>query len=233
MGLQPGYLDYILECVTSELGELAGKRMLELGDQTIGADDIPETTGKEYYENRGVQHTSFDLNSKHGSLPVDLSQPIQDPQWRGAFDIITNSGTSEHVEPLDSQYDCFMNIHDCLKVGGISIHLVPDFDELEQRGYWENHCNNYYTHKFFNLLAELNGYTLVSSKVINGLRCVCLRKTSHAAFTESREELLAEIGRRTGGVVYSGINTHPLLSPFVSLYRQLVIATRRLCRGSN
>jgi hypothetical protein len=96
MGLQPGYLDYIQECVTSELGDLAGKRMLELGDQTIGADGIPEKTGKEYYENRGVQHTSFDLNAKHGALPVDLAQPIRDPQWRGAFDIITNSGGDRH-----------------------------------------------------------------------------------------------------------------------------------------
>jgi len=227
MGLQPGYLDYIQECVISELGDMAGKRMLELGDQTIGAEGIPEQTGKEYYENRGVQHTSFDLNAKHGALPVDLAQPIRDPQWLGAFDIITNSGTSEHVEPLEAQYECFMNIHDCLKVGGIAIHLVPDFDELEQRGRWESHCNNYYTHGFFALLAELNGYALVSSKVINGLRCTCTRKTTAAAFTENRDALLAEIGRRTGGVVYSGINTHPLLSPFARLYRRLVIATRR------
>lgn len=230
MGLQPSYLDYIQECVTSELGDLAGKRMLELGDQTIGADGIPEKTGKKYYENRGVQHTSFDLNAKHGALPVDLAQPIRDPQWLGAFDIITNSGTTEHVEPLEAQYECFMNIHDCLKVGGIAIHLVPDFDELEQRGRWESHCNNYYTHGFFALLAELNGYALVSSKVINGLRCACTRKTTDAAFTENRDALLAEIGRRTGGVVYSGINTHPLLSPFARLYRRLVIATRPLRR---
>jgi hypothetical protein len=231
MGLQPGYLDYIQECVTSELGDMAGKRMLELGDQTIGVAGIPERTGKEYYENRGVQHTSFDLNAKHGALPVDLAQPIEDPQWLGAFDIVTNSGTSEHVEPLDAQYACFMNIHDFLKVGGISIHLVPDLDELEQRGYWQSHCNNYYTHGFFALLAELNGYTLVSSKVINGLRCACLRKTTDAPFTENRDALLAEIGRKTGGVVYSGINTHPLLSPLASLYRRLVIASRRLRAG--
>ena len=228
MGLQPSYLDYIEQCVTSELGGLAGLRMLELGVQTIGADGIPETTGKEYFENRGVQHTSFDLNAKHGALPVDLAQPIGDPRWLGVFDIVTNSGTSEHVEPLEAQYFCFKNIHDCLKVGGIAIHLVPDLDELEQRGHWQSHCNNYYTHGFFALLAELNGYTLVSSKVINGLRCACLRKNTGAAFTENRDALINEIGRKTGGVVYSGINTHPLFAPFARLYRRLVIATRPL-----
>ncbi|HSR56104.1 MAG TPA: hypothetical protein VLN73_07665, partial [Alphaproteobacteria bacterium] len=140
----------------------------------------------------------------------------------------TNSGTTEHVEPFEAQYTCFMNIHDCLKTGGISIHLVPDLDELEQRGWWKNHSNNYYTHAFFAGLAELNGYTLVSSKVINGLRSACLRKNSDAPFTEDREAVLEHIGRRTGGVVYSGINTHPLLSPFMSLYRRLAIAAHRL-----
>ncbi len=230
MGLQPAYLDYIEECARSELGGLAGTRMLELGDQVISIEGVAERTGKDYYENRGVAHVSFDLNGAHGALEVDLAQPIADPAWRGAFDIVTNSGTTEHVEPYEAQYTCFQNIHDCLKVGGISVHLVPDLDELEQRGAWRNHCNNYYTHGFFARLAELNGYRLVSSKVINGLRCACLRKNVDAPFTADREAVLAGIGRRFGGVVYSGINTHPLLSPFLSLYRRVAIAAHRAVR---
>lgn len=230
MALQPAYLDYIQTCVDRTFGGLAGRRMLELGDQVVKADGIPETTGKEYYENRGVDHVSFDLNGRHGALAVDLARPIADPQWHDAFDIVTNSGTTEHVEPFEAQHTCFMNIHDCLKTGGISVHLVPDLDELEQRGRWKNHCNNYYTHGFFETLAALNGYTLVSSEVINGLRCACLRKESDAPFTEDREAVLAGIGRRSGGVVYSGINTHPLISPFARLYRRIAIATSRLGR---
>lgn len=228
MGLNAAYLQYIQDCADSELGGLAGTRMLELGDQVIGGEGIPERTGKAYYENRGVDHVSFDLNGRHGAIKVDLATPIADPRWRGAFDIVTNSGTTEHVEPLEAQYTCFMNIRDCLRVGGISVHLVPDLDELEQRGRWRNHCNNYYTHAFFVRLAELNGDSLVSSKVINGLRCACLRKDSDAPFTGDHEAVLAGIGRKSGGVVYSGINTHPLLSPFLSLYRRLAIAAHRL-----
>jgi hypothetical protein len=120
-----------------------------------------------------------------------------------------------------------LNIHNCLKVGGISVHLVPDLDELEQRGRWKNHCNSYYTAGFFETLAALNGYTLVSSEVINGLRCACLRKNSDAPFSEDREALLAGIGRRSGGIVYSGINTHPLFSPIASLYRRIALAASR------
>ncbi len=50
MGLTRSYLDYIEECVDEALGDLAGKRMLELGDQIIGkSEPISESTGKEYF----------------------------------------------------------------------------------------------------------------------------------------------------------------------------------------
>jgi SAM-dependent methyltransferase len=231
MGLSPDYLDLIERSAVSQLGGLAGMRMLELGDQTIRTPGIPERTGKEYFENRGVDHTSFDLNAKNGALPVDLAQPIEDSRWLGAFDIVTNAGTTEHVEPYEAQYVCFRSIHDCLKVGGIAVHVVPDLDELEQHGSWANHCNNYYTDAFFRRLAELNGYTLISSQVMNGNRCVCLRKTTDAPFTASREEVLAGIGRRTGGKVYSGINAHRLLGPLPRAIRGVSIFIRRRILG--
>ena len=226
MGLRPYYLDFIEDCVNATLGDLAGKRMLELGDQTIATDLIPETTGKEYYENRGVLHTSFDLNGKHGALRVDLSKRIRNPDWLDAFDIVTNSGTSEHIEPIKSQYVCFMNVHNCLVQGGIAIHLVPDIVELENGGHWKNHCSNYYSHEFFVLLADLNGYTLLSSKVIDGLRCVCLQKNADVPFTPDRAALLDGIARREGGVVYPGINDHPLIRPFTRVIWRLLDDTR-------
>ncbi len=216
MGLTRSYLDYIEECVDHALGDLAGKRMLELGDQIIGkSEPISESTGKEYFENRGVFHTSFDLNGKHGALRVDLSKPIRNSEWLGTFDIVTNAGTSEHVEPFRSQYECFMNIQNCLRQGGIAVHLVPDIVELEQRGRWKNHCNYYYSHDFFALLANLNGYDLLSSKVINGLRCVCLRKNAEVPFTRNRDAVLAAIARRKIGTFGRVLNvTHPIRQRF-------------------
>ncbi len=216
MGLLRSYLDYIEECVDDALGELAGKRMLELGDQVIGkSEPISESTGKDYFENREVFHTSFDLNGQHGAIRVDLSKPIRNPEWLGAFDIVTNSGTSEHVEPFRSQYECFMNIHNCLRQGGIAVHIVPDIVELEQRGRWKNHCSYYYSHEFFALLAELNGYDLLSSKVIDGLRCVCLRKSTEVPFTRDRDAVLAAIARRKVGTFGRVLNeTYPIRQRF-------------------
>jgi hypothetical protein len=228
MGLNPTYLDFIQKCVDSTLGELSGKRMLELGDQVIRGSLGPERTGKEYFENRGVLHTSFDMNGEHGALKVDLSKPITNPEWLNAFDIVTNAGTSEHVEPHSTQYICFMNIHNCLKAGGIAVHLIPDIFELENSGHWKNHCNNYYSHEFFVLLAKLNGYSLFTSTTIGGLRCVGLQKNTDAPFTSDRDAVLAAIVRKEGGIVYHGIEGNALTRPFGRMVQRLIDTTRPL-----
>jgi hypothetical protein len=203
MGFSLSFLDFVEECVEQTLGGLAGLRMLELGDQVIrDSPSVPEATAKEFFRNRGVHHVSFDLNGCHGALEVDIGRPIENPDWLGTFDIVTNSGTSEHIEPFEAQYVCFLNIHDCLRAGGISVHIVPDIVELEERGLWKNHCNYYYSHEFFATLADLNDYDLLSSKIMDGLRCVCLRKRTDAPFTPDRKTVLAGIARREGGFQY-------------------------------
>lgn len=212
MGLKSAYLDYIYECARDTIGELHGKKMLELGNQGIRPDQgLPERTGKEYYENRGVIHTSIDLNAANGALKIDLSKPISNKDWFNHFDIITNSGTSEHVEPKKAQYMCFMNIHNCLRVGGIAVHLVPDIDELENKGSWREHCKNYYSHEFFKMLARNNNYKLTSLKVIDGAICACLQKKQDIPFMKNREEFLRYIVRKKGGIIYPGISDTGLL----------------------
>lgn len=208
MGLKVEYIRFIDDCIAEHLGGAQGKRMLELGNQHV--DDkkgrIPEKTGKAYYTNRGCEHVSIDLNAEDGSLPLDLSQRIEKPEWEGYFDIITNSGTTEHVEPFESQYECFENIHRWLKPGGIVVHIVPDAYELQRRGRWKNHCNYYYTLEFFQALADANAYRMSKSGIINQLAAACLVKETDRPFMADREALLAGITRKTGGTVYPGIN---------------------------
>lgn len=206
MGLKKDYLDYISESIVSTLGDMRGKRMLELGDQEMNDSTIAEKTGKEYFEKRGVVHTSFDLNGLHGALKVNLARPIENPAWQGHFDIVTNSGTSQHVEPTKAQYVCFMNMHKLLQVGGVAVHLVPDILELKTKGSWKTLCNNYYSREFFEMLAEENGYSLISTRVIDGNICACLQKQSDAPFMKNRAALLRHIHREKGGIIYPGIN---------------------------
>lgn len=181
--------------------------MLELGNQRIARGrGVPERTGKAYYENRGVEHVAIDFNGKDGAHPFDLSKPVDRTDWIGFFDIVTNSGTTEHVEPLEGQYTCFESIHGWLKPGGVAIHIVPAVEEFETTGRWRNHCNIYYSKAFFDELAELNAYEVIETTVINDLRTVCLRKTNDSAFTTDRERFFANITVKQGGIEYYAVN---------------------------
>jgi len=206
MGLRQVYLEYINKCINDTFGEIHGKRILELGNQEIIGNFLCQKTGKEYFEDRGVEHVSVDLNGLDGALLLDLTKPEQFAKWHNYFDIITNSGTTEHIEPKNAQYECFSIIHNCLKAGGIAIHLVPDINELDSRGCWKNHCNNYYSCDFFKMLAAENNYNLMTLELTNGLICACLQKQFDKPFMKDRAKFLKHISRRTGGIIYAGIN---------------------------
>ena len=206
MGLNDVYIAFIDDCINTSMKNFRGKKMLELGNQIIRKGNISEKTGKEYYKNRGVIHTSIDLNGEDGALKIDLSKQFMDKKWSNGFDIITNSGTTEHIEPKKAQYIAFMNIHNWMKVGGIAVHLVPDINELEINGKWRKHCNNYYSMNFFEILAYENNYELKSLKIINGLVCACLKKMQDNPFMNDEYKFLNAIVRKKGGIVYPGIN---------------------------
>ena len=62
MGLTKEYLSFIDKSINCTVGDLYGKTMLELGNQIIRKNEIPEKTGKEYYTNRGLVHKKFKRN---------------------------------------------------------------------------------------------------------------------------------------------------------------------------
>jgi len=206
-------------------GSVNGKRMLELGDQVImDAPDLPPTA-KAYYEAAGVEHISIDLNGLNGSLPYDLAKHLPRRDWDNYFDVVTNAGTLEHVEPFAAQYTCFETAHRCLKVGGLAIHLMPDVDELDRSGAWKYHCNHYYSDRFFQHLALQHGYVVLSSTLVDWfvdpLRAVALLKVEDRAFTPDRADFLSRIARRSGGVIYDGINGTFWTRAYHKLYRML------------
>jgi hypothetical protein len=197
MGLDTSYLCFIESSIKQAFGgAVSGLRMLELGDQVIINPNIAEETGKAYFTNRGFEHVSVDINGLHGAIVRDLTRPEQFQDWHGSWDVLTNSGTTEHVEPFESQYECFGIIHDCIKVEGIAIHLIPDVYEHDEHGAWENHCRYYYSESFFELLAKECEYELLSNIVIGGLRCVTVKKTKNVPFMDDRSKFLELIAQR-------------------------------------
>ena len=131
-------------------------RVGELGNQKILIPDAQgreykKCTGKEYFKKLGSKHTSFDLNGLDGAVVVDLANKVPF-EYHNLFDILTNYGTTEHIE---HQFTVFMNIHNMMKIGGVAIHSVP----LD--GYWVGHSPYHYTKAFVQDLIRNNNYDLI------------------------------------------------------------------------
>lgn len=189
MGLALEYLQFIER--TIKVAEIPdGSAMCELGNQhlrdrwRIGN---KARAGKGYFRKR-YRHVSLDLNGLDGAERVDLSEPITRPDLVGQFDIVTNSGTSEHIA---DQFVCFRNIHELAKVGGVMIHLSPE------TGSWTRHSRVFYTWAFFRALIGACGYDVLTEQdlAIGGpkshLICLGLRKTEGSFVTRQVFEAFA------------------------------------------
>jgi 2-polyprenyl-3-methyl-5-hydroxy-6-metoxy-1,4-benzoquinol methylase len=154
MGIQKDIMFLIKEALDAIEMDYDGLQMCELGNQLMRFGNIK--TAKEYFESKGVVHTSIDLNGKDGAEVEDLSQPIT--KWDGFFDIVTNFGTSEHVE---NQEVCFNNIDRLCRTGGAMIHAIP------LRGTYKNHSNIYYTKSSLLKLSIEKNYKTIIRKTVN------------------------------------------------------------------
>lgn len=160
MGIvQPDFwlYDYYVNNFAEENGKtLSEISMLELGNQTFQDIKLIKNlnlplTAKEYWQSKGVKHTSVDLNGLDGALELDLSKALPE-KYYNAFDIVTNCGTSEHVK---NQFECWKNIHKCLKVKGYLLSANPEINK-----YNDKHCDWFYDINFFNQFAEHLGYKI-------------------------------------------------------------------------
>ena len=130
--------------------------MIELGYQEINQNDDP--SGKifrpmrfrDLYARKFKTWRTLDLCRGKEVEPFDLSLLTDE---RDCADMITNYGTTEHVEKEEGQYNCWINIHNMLRVNGLIIHALP------LAGKWEGHCRWYYTPDFFRNF-EKHGYKI-------------------------------------------------------------------------
>lgn len=183
MGLETSYIKFINRFID----QAPGKNMLELGNQSLNHVKRPEKTGKAYFTNNGYNHISIDRNGLDGSLPKDLRNLSEFREFVDKFDIITNSGVTEHVEPIDKQHTVFRIIHDSLKVGGIAFHILPDADEIKSNR-WRNHCRFWYNEEFFRTLVEINNYELLAIEKIDSLIIVAYRKKYPTIFSDNKDK---------------------------------------------
>jgi|19_taG_2_1085344.scaffolds.fasta_scaffold13313_3 hypothetical protein len=201
--------------------DLSSIKMLELGNQHIKKSvqaviKKKTVTAKKYFKSKGIGYTSVDFNGENGSIIHDLGDPIRNKEWIDSFDVVTNMGTSEHVSPIQSQYECFKNIHVCCKTGGIMLHSVPEF------GSCKDHCPVYYTLDFFRNLAEKNSYRIIHlGKIIkngNNLIHACFQKVADSSFLITKELFFSGIEFVKTQTNPQKTDRRPLVSVIIPLY---------------
>ncbi len=112
-----------------------------------------------FYKALGFKsYASIDVNTKYGSLMMDLNKDIRQTYgYAETFDLVTNNGTGEHIF---NQYMVFKNIHDLAKPGGLMLHIMPFVN-------WVNHGFYNFHPLLYADLATSNGYELIKLSFAN------------------------------------------------------------------
>lgn len=159
---------------------VVGTTMLELGNKRNA-----RGVYKAWFQARGVDHVSVDLNGKDGALPLDLQRPL----GLGRFDMVTNFGTTEHVE---RQEPAWRNVVEA--TGKVLVCTTP-----APGGWKPPHGRWYPTPEFYVDLARLNGFRL-DRLYIDGLHpekllvCARMERMAEAPFVMPDMRLIEDQG---------------------------------------
>jgi SAM-dependent methyltransferase len=147
---------------TDELFRLYGRSPPDFGSSNFqglvnGLEHQPENApaSRAFWESLGFQYAALDFDGHRDSIAIDLNRDAVPKSLKGAFDLVVNAGTTEHVANQDN---AFRVIHDLVRPGGIMIH------ELPAQGMMMHGLINY-NPKFFWHLCRENSYDVLFLKV--------------------------------------------------------------------
>lgn len=153
--------------------------VLELGSQNLytGNEKYPPFAST-WYKAQGLDYDCIDLAGDNGAIVEDLAHPIKSITRK--YGLVTDFGTSEHVVQMEKHskvafheghinsiypdgvkdidmgfYNCWLNKHRLLHVGGLMINVNP------KTGHWPGHGYSYYTRQFYTQLVEIAEYRIV------------------------------------------------------------------------
>lgn len=131
---------------------------------------------------------TFDLSGENNSLKLNLSLLLSEQRdflcYKNYFDVLTNFGTSEHVQ---NQYNCWKNIFDLLKIDGVIIVDLP------HKNSWKGHCKFYYdvsTLLSFNKDFELVEYNKTMKDVGQTNCTAVMKKINNKEFCTQEIEIM-------------------------------------------
>jgi SAM-dependent methyltransferase len=142
----------------NEIYRLFGTPRGDLG-QPSGQENFTKKAppARMFWTSLGLSYAAIDFDGHRDSHPLDLNKDQAPPQLRGAFDLVVNSGTTEHVANQDN---CFRVMHDLVGKGGIMFHFLPV--------YLFGHGLVNYSPKFFLQLFRQNDYEVLFIKTRAG-----------------------------------------------------------------
>lgn len=111
---------------------------------------INESFAGELIERCGMSYLSMDIAKGYKTEVFDLNHEDLPPQHQGAYDVVMNIGTTEHVF---NQYNSFKVAHEAAHVGSYMVHQLP------ASGYTD-HGYYMYAGRFFFELAGYNKYEI-------------------------------------------------------------------------
>jgi hypothetical protein len=136
-----------------------------------------------YEEHWDARYACIDLNGENNAYQYDLAYPLPGHP-RNNNHLVVDAGTSEHVGidhkfSWDGIYNCWLNKHNLLLIGGIMYNTNP------KTGNWPLHGYNYYTKQFYHDLCANADYEILElgenpamGNDIDGWEVYCiLRKT--------------------------------------------------------
>jgi hypothetical protein len=116
-------------------------------------DDAPAS--RVLWEAIGFKYAALDFDGHRDSIAIDLNRDAVPKTMRGAFQLLVNTGTTEHVANQDN---AFKVMHDLICKGGVMMHELP-------AGGMMNHGLINYNMKFFWHLARENGYEVLALRM--------------------------------------------------------------------
>lgn len=153
-----GITDFSVTLLNKVIDQYHPKNVCELGSQqTYVAGERYGQFANWYYTLKGItEYYCIDLNGENEAIKIDLSEEIR----TSPFELVTNFGTAEHIGSdgrfsWEAIYQCFLNVHNFTKVGGIAIHENP------LTGHWPGHGFQYFTEAFYKELAALTDYEIL------------------------------------------------------------------------
>lgn len=150
MGVTKKAYDLLISNI-NKIENVSEKNYLEIGIQNFSGPQFGYSFLRDEICKYFKSCISLDLHKMNNVTICDLS--IYHENLYKA-DLITNFGTSEHVEYEEGQYNCWKNMHDWLNIDGIIIHEIPEL------GSWKNHCRYYTTFDFFKNFEKF-GYEIL------------------------------------------------------------------------